>query len=44
MLEEIKESFPEEVVLEFGHELVTWGWTFQVQLALGIRFNCSASE
>lgn len=44
MLEEIKESFPEEVALEFGHELVTWGWTFQVQLALGIRFNCSASE
>lgn len=42
--EEIKESFPEEVALELSHELVTWGWTFQVKLALGIRFDCSASE
>lgn len=30
MLGEIKESFPEEVVLELSHEaLVARGWTFQ---------------
>lgn len=35
MFGEIKESFPEEVALEFSHEEpVAWGWTVQVKAGI----------